>query len=102
MRWGNVFAVLSVMLLAVAAPAEAQEAAAQGAVSVNWVKALAAIGFALAVMAGGFAQAKIISTALESIARNPGAAGQTFLPWFLGVVFVESLVIFAFVVFYLS
>lgn len=100
MRWGNVFAVLSVMLLAVAAPAEAQEAAAQG--GVNWVKALSAIGLALAAVGGAFAQAKIIAAAVESIARNPGAAGQMFLPWVLGVAFVETLVIFALVAFFVA
>jgi F-type H+-transporting ATPase subunit c len=100
MRWGNVFAVLSVMLLAVAAPAEAQEAAAQG--GVNWVKAFAAFGLALAAFGGALAQGKIITAAVESIARNPGAAGQMFLPWLLGIVFVESLVIYALVVVFLA
>ena len=100
MRWGNFLAVLSVLVLGIAAPAEAQEAVAQGAV--NWVKAVAVAGFALAAGGGVMSQAKIISSALESIARNPGASGNMFQPWFLGVVFVESLVIFAFVVFFLS
>ena len=55
----------------------------------------AGLGIALAATGGAYAQSKVISSALESISRNPGAAGQMFLPWILGVVAVESLVIFA-------
>jgi F-type H+-transporting ATPase subunit c len=59
---------------------------------------LAAIGISLAAFGGASAQAKAISAALESIGRNPGAAGQMFLPWILALVLIESLVIYAFVV----
>lgn len=56
----------------------------------------AAKGFAVGVAALGCAlgQGKIVSAALEGIARNPGAAGQIFTPMLLGVAFVETLLIF--------
>jgi F-type H+-transporting ATPase subunit c len=58
----------------------------------------AIIGMAIAVVGGAFSQSKAISVALESIARNPGAAGEMKLPWLLALVFIESLVIYALVI----
>ena len=53
-------------------------------------------GFAVGVAALGcaLAQGKIVSQALDGIARNPGASGQIFTPMLLGVAFVETLLIF--------
>lgn len=56
------------------------------------------IGIGLAAFGGALGQGKIISAAVESIARNPGASGQMFLPWILGVVLVESLVILSWLI----
>ncbi|MBX7142813.1 MAG: ATP synthase F0 subunit C, partial [Oligoflexia bacterium] len=41
---------------------------------------------------------KAISAALESIGRNPAAQGKLFVPMLIGLAFVESLVIIAFVI----
>lgn len=57
-----------------------------------------AITISLAVIGGALGQGKLVSAALEGIARNPGAAGQIFTPMILGIAFVESLVIFALVI----
>jgi F-type H+-transporting ATPase subunit c len=53
-------------------------------------------GFAIGAAALGCAlgQGKIVSAALEGIARNPGAREQIFTPMLLGIVFVETLLIF--------
>lgn len=53
-------------------------------------------GFAVGIAALGcaFAQGKIVASAVEGIARNPGATGQIFTPMLLGVAFVETLLIF--------
>ena len=53
-------------------------------------------GFAvgLAALGGALGQGKIVSAALDSIGRNPGARDQIFTPMILGVVFVETLMIF--------
>ena len=59
---------------------------------------LAALGIGIAAFGGAMGQGKAISAALESIGRNPGAAGQMFLPWLLALVLIESLVIYAFVI----
>jgi len=61
-------------------------------------KAVAALAIAIAVFGATNAQAKAIVAALDSIGRNPGAAGSMFLPWLLALVFIESLVLFALVI----
>ena len=67
---------------------------AEDAAAVSGALDLAKLGLGIAVVGGALGQGKIISSALESIARNPGASGQMFLVWILGAAFVESLVIF--------
>jgi F-type H+-transporting ATPase subunit c len=53
-------------------------------------------GLAVGAAALGCAlgQGKIVSAALDGIGRNPGAREQIFTPMLLGVVFVETLLIF--------
>jgi F-type H+-transporting ATPase subunit c len=96
MRLLSYVAVLCLALVLVVDPAFA-EGANPGS-DMGWINPLTA-GFALAIAAfgGALGQSKIISSALESISRNPGAAGAMFTPWLLGVAFVESLVLFTFV-----
>lgn len=58
----------------------------------------AGLGLGLAAVGGAYSQSRVISAALESIGRNPAAAGKMFMPWVLGCVFIETLVIFTFVI----
>lgn len=80
-------------VVALSEPAFAQ--AAEHAADVSMPQVGAAIGIAIAVVGGALGQGKIISAAVESISRNPGAADQMKQPWILGLAFIESLVIFA-------
>jgi len=59
-----------------------------------------ATGFtvALAAIAGSFSQARAITAALESTARQPEAGGRLFTMMMLGLAFIESLVIYALVI----
>lgn len=61
-------------------------------------KPLYAIAKGLAVGAAALGcalgQGRIVSAALDGIGRNPGAREQIFTPMLLGVVFVETLLIF--------
>jgi len=82
-------------VLASVEPALAESTVAAGT---EFSKLGGAIGIGVAAFGGALGQGKIISSALESIARNPGASGQMFLPWILGVVLVESLVILSFLI----
>jgi len=87
--------LMALMALLLAAPA----AFAQGADQTGGGgKALAgiAVGFGMAIAAFGcgLAQGRIASAACEGMARNPGAAGPIRASMILGLVFVETLVLF--------
>lgn len=60
----------------------------------------AAIAIGLAALGGTLGQGKAVSAILEATGRNPGAASKMFTPLILGLVFIESLVIFSFVIAY--
>ena len=60
------------------------------------------LGIGLAVFGGALGQGKIGSAALEGIARNPSASDKVFVPMILGLAFVESLVLFCWVLCFLQ
>ena len=85
------------VVLGLASPAYAQEgAAAAGSDSglVQW--SIITGGFALAIAAVGAAigQGRAVASATEAIARNPGAVGEIRGALILGLVLIESLVIY--------
>lgn len=90
------FSLTLLGILLLADPAFAADAAAGAGNSGAYVAVGAAIGIAIAAFAGTMSQGKVASAALDGIARNPGASGQMFLPMILGLVFIESLVLFVF------
>ena len=89
------------MVLATAAPALAQETAAAGASNsalVQWSIITAGFALAIAAFGGALGQGKAIASATEAIARNPGAAGEIRGALILGLVLIESLVIYVLLV----
>jgi len=56
-----------------------------------------ALAMGLASGLCGLGQGKAISASVESIARNPGAAGPIRVLLILGLAFIESLALFTFV-----
>ena len=56
-----------------------------------------ALGIGLAAFAGALGQGRVASATLEGIARNPNAADKLFVPMILGLAFIESLVLFTWV-----
>jgi F-type H+-transporting ATPase subunit c len=83
------------VVLGLTSPVYAQEAAGAGGSAVaQW--SIITAGFALAIAAFGAAlgQGKAIASAAEAIARNPGAAGEIRGALILGLVLIESLVIY--------
>ncbi len=97
MRLGTLLAsVFGIILLTVDPAWAAEGEAVGGGASLGALAAGLAIG--VAAFGGALGQGKVISAALESIGRNPGASGQMFLPWILGLVFIESLVIYALII----
>jgi F-type H+-transporting ATPase subunit c len=91
--------IVAIMLLALGAvsPVFAQEpAAAAGAGSdvARWSIITAGFALAFAAAFGALAQARGLSAAAEGIARNPSAAGEIRGVLILGLVLIESLVIY--------
>lgn len=89
----NILSFLVVFLAAGVAMA----AGDHGADVSSWMPIGVGIGIGLAVLGGGMGQGKIGAAALEGIARNPSASDKVFVPMILGLAFVESLVLFAWV-----
>ena len=87
--------VLAMVVLGLVAPLHAQETAPSvGSELIKW--SIITGGFALAIAAsfGAIAQGLSISAAAAAIARNPSAAGEIRGSLILGLVLIESLVIY--------
>ena len=89
-----VLAVLVASLFVPAAFAAQGGEPAGGASSVNWIAITAGFSMAIASAGCGYAQARATAAACEGMARNPGAAGPIRAAMILGLVFVETLVLF--------
>ncbi len=82
--------------LGLVVPLHAQEAASTAdAELVKWSIITGGFALALAASFGAMAQARGLSAAAEGIARNPSAAGEIRGSLILGLVLIESLVIYA-------
>ena len=91
------FTVVGVLMCA--APAFAQAAAPDNDMSVNKFKAIAAgLGFGLAAALAAIGQSRVAAAAAEGVARNPGASARIQTLMILGLVFIETLVLFTLVV----
>ena len=81
------------------APLHAQEAAASARTTVaQWSIITAGFALAFAAAFGALGQARGLSAAVEGIARNPSAAGEIRGNLILGLVLIESLVIYVLLV----
>jgi len=92
----------AITALLVAMPAYAQ--AAEGVQYMDrdkWIAIAAGFGMALAAFGGALGQGKAASTALDGIARNPGAADKLFTPMIIGLALIESLVIYSLLISFL-
>src|SRR5438105_8073063 len=91
------FTVVGVLMSA--ATAFAQAAAPDNDMSVNNIKAIAAgLGFGLAAALAAIGQSRVAAAAAEGVARNPGASARILTLMILGLVFIETLVLFTLVV----
>jgi len=96
-------------ILAVSALAFAQEAseATKAAVSIakagngGWIAIGTGLAIGLAALGGTLGQGRAAAAALDGIARNPGSSDKVFTPFILGLVLMESLVIFALLIAFL-
>ena len=81
-----------VMLVAPAAFAQAGDQTSAGAKGILGIAV--AFGMGIAAFGCGLGQGRVASAACEGMARNPGAAGAIRAAMILGLVFIETLVLF--------
>ena len=89
-----VMMVAFVLVMVLAPAAMAQDNAAGGGNRAALGAMAVAIGMGAAAFGCGLGQGRIASAACEGMARNPGAAGPIRAAMILGLVFVETLVLF--------
>lgn len=80
------------LLVAPAAFAQGADQASGGGAGLAAIAV--AFGMGIAAFGCGLGQGRIASAACEGMARNPGAAGAIRAAMILGLVFVETLVLF--------
>src|ERR1043166_5397394 len=96
MRKTTMLIILAVVLLFMAMPVYAQGGA--GA-AVNWSVPIGA-GLCMGIAAGlcGLGQGRATGSAVEAMARNPGARPGIFVFLILGLALIESLALYALVI----
>lgn len=95
-------AASTVALFANSALAQTAEVARAANAGASWGKAFAAVGAGLAVIGAGIGIGLIGKGAVESIARQPEAAGDIRGSMILTAAFVEGAALFAIVVCFLA
>ena len=88
-----IFMTLAVLCMASPAFAQTGEGSAP-----SWVPIGAGIGMAIAAGLCGLGQGKATGSAVEALARNPGARAGIQLLLVLGLAFIESLTLFTLVI----
>jgi len=95
-RKGMAWTALAVLMGVVFAPvAFAQEGGGSAGGGALGLGVGAGLSIGLAALGGGIGQGRTAGSALDGISRNPGASGKMFVPMILGLVLIESLVIYA-------
>ena len=91
--------LIAAAVLLTASPVYAQTGATTGG---NWAIPIGVgLGMGLAAGLAGLGQGKVAGSVAEALARNPGARAGIQLALFIGLAFIESLVLFTFVLLFL-
>ena len=96
-----VLATLTLVLLQSSVAFAETDAATTNSDSSGLIALAAGLAIAIAAFGGALGQGKAAASALEGIARNPGAADKIFTPMILGLALIESLVIYALIIAFL-
>ena len=91
---------LAAALMLLASPIFAQTPAGGGGTDLRLPFAFLAMGIASGLC--GLGQGKATASAAEAMARNPGAAGGIRFALILGLVLIESLALYTFVITYVA
>jgi F-type H+-transporting ATPase subunit c len=94
--------MLLVALLLIASPMLFGQTPGYPTANGHWVPVAA--GFSMAIASGlcGLAQAKAVAGSAEGIARNPGAAAAIRFALVLGLVLIESMALYTFIIIFLK
>src|SRR5262252_5700067 len=101
MRKKTILLVALALVLAIPAFAQDNSTAAAGGGGVKWGVIGAAFLLGVGAAAGATAQGRATSAASEGISRNPGAAKDIRGMTLLGLVLIESLVLYALLICFL-
>lgn len=102
MRTKAFAATALVMLMSGVALAAGDAPAVQAAADHKYLWGFAmGLGLAFAAGMAAFSQSRAIAASVESVARQPEAGGRLQTMMLIGVVFIETLVIFTWVLFFL-
>lgn len=95
----QLFVFVAVCILASGGFAFAEEVASSSSDLAKFGLAIGAgLGLAIAAGLGALGQGRAVASAMDGISRNPEASDKMFLPLILGLVFMESLVIYVLVI----
>lgn len=86
------------LIVFIATPVYAQG----GPGTTNWAPLGASIGIGIAAGLAGIGQGRVAGSVAEALARNPGARPGIQIALFIGLAFIESLVLFAWVMIFLK
>jgi F-type H+-transporting ATPase subunit c len=100
MRKGIMTALLTMLFVVVSASfalaADGTPDASRGLIALA-----GGLGVGIAAVGAGLGQGRAVAAAMESIGRNPNAAGNIQTPMIIGIAFMEALAIYAFVIAFL-
>jgi F-type H+-transporting ATPase subunit c len=94
----SVLSLMFMFLVLAATPVFAQAEPGPDSGLVQWSIITAGFALALAAVGGAIGQGRAIASATEAIARNPGAVADIRGVLILGLVLIESLVIYVLLV----
>jgi F-type H+-transporting ATPase subunit c len=92
--------VAAVSLFAMPAFADTTDAASGG--GTNWVAITSGFAMAFAAALAALGQGRVASAACEGLARNPAARPGIQIALFVGLAFIESLVLFTFLIIFVK
>ncbi len=92
---GKTLLALTFVLGLMAMPAMAADGDAAGAAAAPLIPGLAVVGAGLALIGAGIGIGRVGSAWVESIARQPEAAGTMFTPGILTAAMIEGAALFA-------
>jgi F-type H+-transporting ATPase subunit c len=92
--------LLALFLLASFTLCAQTPATAAAPAGVNWVAITAGFAMAIGSSLCALAQGKAIASAVEGMARNPGAAKAIQLAMLIGLAFIESLSLYVLLIIY--